>query len=305
MRFDDVFAMVGRTPSVRVDAPDGDAGGAEIYAKLEGYNPTGSIKDRACVALIRDKLDRGELRPDSCLLDASSGNMACALAYFGRLLGYRTHLFSNSKLTDDKRSFIEYFDATLELEGSFTIEGNRACRRMAESEPGRYCFTDQLHNWANPQAHYETTGPEILETFPDVAMVVGSLGSGGSMYGVGKYMKERRPQTRVVVVESASGTKLPGTGAFVDGDYRTPFIEAGFAEEIFDDAVRIHLHEAQAATERLKSVGVFAGFQTGGVYHATRVAVERHEVRGPVVFLSGDSGWKNLVALRAAAEGPA
>jgi cysteine synthase len=291
----DVFSLVGSTPHVRVEVneqPD-----ARVYVKLEGNNPTGSVKDRACIAMIREKIESGELRPGRTILDASSGNMACAIAYFGRVLGYPTRVFSNSKLTDDKRAFIEYFGAELDVLGQFTIEGNRECRRIADAEPERYCFLDQLHNPANPRAHYEATGPEILATFPDLRMLVGSLGSGGSLVGTARYLKERLPGLTVVAVEAASGTRLPGTGAFVDGDYVTPFIERGYAEGLFDRTVRVHEEEAKQATRRLRDRGIFCGIQTGGVFHACLRSLGEEGTDGDVVFLSGDSGWKNMEKL--------
>lgn len=295
MKVEDAASLLGRTPHLRIPTPD--LPGVRLWIKLEGFNPTGSIKDRACVYLIRDALESGRLTPGRCLLDASSGNMACAIAYFGRVLGYPTRVVSNSKLTDDKANFIRFFGADLELVGDFTIEGNRYCRELAEAEPERYCFLDQLHNWANPQAHYETTGPELLEDFPELSLLVASLGSGGSLSGSARFLKEKLPDLKVAAVEAASGTRLPGTGAFVDGDYITPFIQKSYDEGLFDHRVRIDLEAAQARTLELRDLGVFVGPQTGGVYHATRRAIEELGIQGDVVFLSGDSGWKNMAKL--------
>lgn len=292
---EDVFGLVGGTPHVRVGMDERP--GARVYVKLEGNNPTGSIKDRAGVAMLRENVESGELRPGRTILDASSGNMACAIAYFGRVLGYPTRVFSNSKLTDDKRAFIEYFGAELDILGQFTIEGNRECRRIAEAEPERYCFLDQLHNPANPRAHYQTTGPEILAAFPGLRMLVGSLGSGGSLFGTAQYLKERLPGLTVVAVEAASGTRLPGTGAFTDGDYVTPFIERGYADGLFDRRVRVHEEEAKQATRTLRDRGIFCGIQTGGVYHSCLQSLREEEADGDVVILSGDSGWKNMEKL--------
>jgi cysteine synthase len=295
MRFENLEQMIGNTPNVLVRSPESVE--ACIFVKLEGHNPTGSIKDRACVYLIRDVQKRGELRDGVTLLDASSGNMACAIAFYGRLLGYPTMVVANSKLTMEKRNFIEYFGATLLQVGDFTIEGNRHCRELIEREgPGKYCFLDQLHNWANPQAHYETTGPEILRDFPDVALVVGSLGSGGALLGTAQYLKEKRPQVKIVAVQSLPGTKLPGTGSFDDGDYVTPFIEKG-RSGIFDHTIKISEQDAVRRTIHLRDQGVFGGLQTGGVLHAALTAVKEFGVSGNVVILSGDVGWKNMEKL--------
>jgi [CysO sulfur-carrier protein]-thiocarboxylate-dependent cysteine synthase len=296
MRYSDVFEMVGHTPHVRVRARGAE--GARIHIKLEGCNPTGSLKDRPCLHMIREVIKSGALRPGMTLLDSSSGNMACSIAYYGRLLGYPATVVVNSKLTADKRNFLLYYGARLIQKGDFTIEGNRHCREMLREEGGeKYCFLDQLHNWDNPRAHSETTAPEILSDFPEAEAVVASLGTGGTLYGVGEYVKEKRPDIKVVTVESAAGTKIPGTGSFDDGDYVTPFIRRGLDEKLFDHTVKIHERDAFRRSAELRDQGVFCGLQTGGVLEAAVAAVNDLKVRGDVVILSGDSGWKNMEKL--------
>jgi cysteine synthase len=295
MRYEDIFALVGSTPHLRVRC--GEPASASLYIKLEGYNPTGSIKDRAGLRLVQDSLDSSRLRPGMTLLDASSGNMGCAIAYFGRLAGYPAKIYSSSKLTDDKRGFMLYFGAEVEKVGDFTIEGNQVCRELAAAQPDRYCFLDQLHSWANPRAHYDTTGPEILAEFPDIAMLVGSLGSGGSLFGTAQFLKEKRPGITVVAVQASPGTRLPGTGAFDDGDYVTPFIDRGYKEKIFDHQIKIDEASAVAMTRELRDRGVFAGLQTGGVCHAAVASAHDLGIQGEIVVLSGDSGWKNMARL--------
>ena len=299
MKFEDVARMVGNTPHVRV--PLAGSEGIRLWVKMEGFNPTGSIKDRSCLFLIQDALKRGHLTRGKVLLDASSGNMASAIAYFGRCLGYEVVVVANSKLTKEKREFIEFFGATLHLVGDFTIQGNHFCADLAAKEPERYCFLDQLHNWSNPQAHVETTGPEIIADFPEVAVVVGSLGSGGSLLGTAQYLKKVNSKINVAAVQSASGTKLPGTGAFDDGDYITPFIRKGFDGGFFDRQVKIHFTDAVDGMMALRERGIFVGLQTGGVVSAALATARELGVRGDVVAISGDSGWKNMEALRNAA----
>lgn len=297
MRFADVQALVGNTPHLEI--PCGERTGCDFYFKLEGYNPTGSIKDRACVRLLQDRLEAGDLRSGMTVLDASSGNMGCAIAFFGRLAGYPTRVVSSSKLTADKRGFMEYYGASVEQIGDFTIEGNRRCREIAAAEPDRFCFLDQLHSWGNPRAHYETTGPEILRSFPDLALLVGSLGSGGSLLGTAQFLKEQRPGLQVVAVEAAPGTRLPGTGAFDDGDYVTPFIAQGYKQGIFGHRRKIDYQSAAARTLELRDRGLFAGLQTGGVFAAAVDSARELGLEGEVVILSGDSGWKNMEKLLA------
>jgi [CysO sulfur-carrier protein]-thiocarboxylate-dependent cysteine synthase len=295
MRYQDVLELVGNTPHARVRC--GEPACAPLFLKLEGYNPTGSIKDRAGLRLIQEALASASLRPGMTLLDASSGNMGCALAYFGRLLGFTARVVSSSKLTEDKEGFMRYFGAEVERVGDFTIEGNRRCSELAAAAADRYCFLDQLHSWANPQAHFDTTGPEILAEFPGLAMLVGSLGSGGSLFGTAQFLKQRRPAVTVVAVEAAAGTRLPGTGAFSDGDYVTPFIARGYRDQIFDHRIKIDHESAAAMTRQLRDRGIFAGLQTGGVCHAAVAAAHDLGIAGEVVVLSGDSGWKNMSKL--------
>jgi cysteine synthase len=292
MIYQSTHEAVGRTPHLRIAADEGGAG--RFYVKLEGANPTGSVKDRAGLAMVQEVAQSGSLIPGAALLDASSGNMACALAYFGRALGLPVRVVVSSKLTDDKRRFLQFYGADVVSVGDFTIEGNRWCGELAEREgPGRWCFLDQLHNWANPRAHYDTTGPEIAADFAEVELVVASLGSGGTLYGTGRFLKDHVPGVRVVAVESAPGTRLPGTGSFCEGDYVTPFIARGRAE-VFDHTVRVTLGDAERRALELRDQGVFCGLQTGGVYHAAQEAARELGVRGDVVVISGDSGWKNM-----------
>jgi cysteine synthase len=270
-----------------------------MYLKLEGYNPTGSIKDRACTFMLRAMREEGKLLPGMTLLDASSGNFACALAFYGKMAGYRSAVAVSSKLTAAKREFLLYLGATIHPVGDFTIQGNDFCRSLAEHHPDEYCFLDQLHNWNNPRAHLESTGPEILAAFPDVGMVVGSLGSGGTMMGVSQFLKATAPHVSIVVVECAPGNRIPGTGSFQEGDWITPFIRKGYDEAYFDACVRVTEADAAHSTRFLLQQGFFCGLQTGGVVHAAVSYTASHRIEGSVVILSGDTGWKNLDKLLA------
>lgn len=298
MPHENFFDLVGNTPTVRYNSKE--LGDARIYIKIEGQNPTGSVKDRACVYNINGALQDGKLSPGRTIIDASSGNMACSLAYFGAVLGYKVEVVCSTKLTEDKAAFIRYFGAKLHVVGDFTIEGNRYCREVLMSEhPEKYAFLDQLHNWNNPQAHFETTGPEIVREFSNVAAVVGSLGSGGTMNGIARYIKQNVPAAKIVTVESESGTKIPGTGTFVDGDYITPFIQQLQDKSLVDKKSLINLDAAVKRILSLREQGFFCGLQTGAVVEAAvRYSIE-NKIAGDVVVVSGDAGWKNMDKLGA------
>lgn len=233
------------------------------------------------------------------ILDASSGNMACSIAYFGSLLGLPTRVAVSSKLTKEKRDFLELFGASVIVVGERTIDGNQYCQQLVkEGNSENYLFLDQLHNWDNPRAHYEGTGPEILRDFPNCRMIVGSLGSGGTLLGTARFLKQHIPDIVVVATESVNGTRIPGVGAFDDGDYVTPFIHAGIAERCFDVRYQVSLAAAAERVLAARAQGVFGGLQTGAVLHAAMAVVRDHDIAGDVVVVSGDSGWKNVESLR-------
>lgn len=293
--FEALTRSVGNTPLLSIPAPPGSP--ARLLVKLEGNNPTGSVKDRACVAMLRVMLRDPGWNPSKILLDASSGNMGCSIAYFGGALGLKVRIVSSRKLTAEKRFFIEYSGASVETVGEFTIEGNMYCREIARSDPGKWYFLDQLHNPENPVAHATGTGPEILSQVPGVTAVVGSIGSGGTLLGIGRYLKQADDKIRIFAVEAAAGTRLPGTAALIDGDYRTPFIEEGFAHKIFDRSVSVSEAEAVHTARQLSATGLFGGLQTYAVIAAAWRLVESCSLAGDIVVISGDTGWKNVDAL--------
>jgi cysteine synthase len=292
--FEALANTVGNTPLLRVPSP---ASHARLLVKLEGYNPTGSVKDRACVAMLKAMKRDPSWDWSKTLLDASSGNMGCSIAYFGKAFGVNVRIISSRKLTAEKRQFIEYFGASVETIGDFTIEGNRYCRELAESDPEKWYFLDQLHNSENPMAHVRGTGPEIFSEVPEITAVIGSIGSGGTLLGVGSYLKQINDEIKVFAVEAAPGTRLPGTAALVDGDYRTPFIEQGFKRNIFDLSIQVSEAEAIDTARLITSAGVFGGLQTYAVIAAAWLLIESHKLRGDVVVISGDTGWKNMDSL--------
>ncbi len=293
--FDALASLVGNTPLLKVPSPGNSA--ARLLLKLEGYNPTGSVKDRACVAMLRALRLDPSWDESKILIDASSGNMGCSIAYFGKAMGANVRIFGSSKLTAEKREFMEYFGAAVEIAGDFTIEGNKHCRELTESDPEKWYFLDQLHNAENPAAHFNSTGPEILSEVPGVTAVVGSIGSGGTLLGTARYLKQQDEKIKVFAVEAASGTRLPGTAALVDGDYRTPFIEAGFAGNLFDLSVQVSEAEAIDMARSCAAAGVFGGLQTYAVIAAAWRLMESRDLCGDVVAISGDTGWKNMDSL--------
>lgn len=283
---------LGNTPIVKIEYESYKDG--ELFMKLEGENPTGSIKDRPALSIIRHEISVGRLHKGKTIIDASSGSYGCAISYFGKILGYPVKVISGSKLTEDKKNFIEYFGAELILKGNYTIEGNIYCKELYEKEPDKYCFLDQLHNWKNPESHFNTTGPEILSSIPDLEAVVFSLGSGGTLNGIAKYIKSIKPNIKFIGVTAASGTKIPGTGSFVDGDYITPFIKEIHDLRLMDYTAEIDMNSALEGVKYLRNQGFFVGVQTGAVFEGMMRGISKLKISGKVLMISGDAGWKNM-----------
>jgi cysteine synthase len=288
-----IFDLIGNTPVVAHQCAT--AGGpVEVLIKVEGQNPSGSVKDRAAAQMIRHGIEQGEIEQRT-ILEASSGNMACAVAMIGAALAIPTALVCNKNLTEDKALMIEHFGSTLHenTTGPYTYQGAEQARAMAADEPDRYYFLDQLHNWQNPRAHEIGTGPEILRQVPDVALVAASLGSGGTLTGSARGIRAERDDVAFVGVQSASGTRFPGVGAFEDGDYVTPFIEAARAEGLFTLEPRVHEADALARTRELAHSGLYCGPQTGAVIVGALEAAAELGISSGIVVVTGDAGWKN------------
>ncbi len=296
--FSNVEQLIGNTPILELSL--GLDNKIKTYMKLEGSNPTGSIKDRAALFIIKDKLKKKKLIKGKTILDASSGSFACAISYLGNILGFPVVTVTGSKMTEDKLNFVNYFGGrNIKINANFTIDCNRYCSEVLLKEnPEQYCFLDQLHNWENPKAHYETTAPEILERFPNVSAVVFSIGSGGTICGVSKFFKKFSPKTKIIAITASKGTKIPGTAGFLDGEYETPFIKEFNEDNRIDYTAVVSMEDAINNVLELRSRGVYAGIQTGGVVAGTINAIKELGISGDIVMISGDAGWKNSDKLK-------
>ena len=290
-RYESILDAIGHTPLVAIPrmcpVPE-----VRLYAKLEGTNPTGSVKDRAARALIEDLEARGVLGPDSVILEPTSGNTGIALAMIARRKGYRIALVMPDNVTPERRQVAELFGA--EIIESPGVDGSngaiRLARATAASDP-RYVMPDQYANPANPRAHYETTGPEILADCPEVDVVVAGLGTGGTLMGVGRYLREHKPGVRIVAAEPLPGENVQGLRS----------LEEGFVPEILDPALLdakylVANRDAIAALRDLVTKeGVFGGPSCGAVLVAAAREARRLE-RGTIVAVLPDAGWKYLSA---------
>ncbi len=290
-RYASIVDAVGHTPLVEVPRMCPNPA-VRLYAKLEGTNPTGSVKDRAAKYLIEDLERRGALGPDSVILEPTSGNTGIALAMIARRKGYRIALVMPDNVTIERRQMAELFGA--EIIDSPGDEGSNGAialaKRLASGDP-RYVMPYQYGNPANPQAHYETTGPEILAACPEVDVFVAGLGTSGTLMGTGRYLREHKPGVRIVAAEPLPGEKLSGLRS----------LEEGFVPEILDPAMLdakylVANRDAVAALRDLVAKeGVFAGPSSGAVLVAAAREAQRMEA-GTIVALLPDGGWKYLSA---------
>jgi cysteine synthase len=282
---------VGNTPLVELPrlcpAPR-----VRLYAKLEGQNPTGSIKDRVAVALIADAERRGELEPGRELLEPTSGNTGIALALVAKLKGYRLTCVMPANVTEERRRLLRLYGA--EIVDSPGNEGSNGAVRLAQElaarEP-RYYMPFQYGNAANPQAHYDGTGAEIAEALDRVDVVVAGLGTGGTLMGVGKRLRERFPDVVVAAAEPLPGDPVMGLRSLDEG-YVPPILDVSK----LDRKLLVSNAEAVAGVRALLDrEGIFAGVSAGAVVHvARRLAAELED--GVVVAILADAGWKYLSA---------
>ena len=288
MRADDILGAVGNTPLVGIQRLS-PTPTVRLWAKLEGQNPTGSLKDRIAVAMIEDAERSGELTPDRTILEPTSGNTGIALALVARRKGYRMLAVLPDNASEERLRLLELYGA--EIVPSPAEQGTNGAievaRRLAEDP--RYFMPFQYGNPANPRAHYDGTGAEILRDLPEITHFVAGLGTGGTLTGAGRRVKEHRPDIAVVAAEPELGELVYGLRSLDEG-----FIPPILDESVLDRKFLVSSDDALLATRELaEREGIFAGISSGAVVHAARrVAADLD--RGDVVCLLADGGWKYL-----------
>ncbi len=263
-----------------------------IFAKLEMLNPTGSVKDRVAKYLIDDLETRGMLRHDSIILEPTSGNTGIALAMIGRRKGYRVALVMPDNVTNERRQMAALYGAeVIDSPGALGSNGAIALAKHLVSKDERFVMPYQYGNPANPLAHFETTGPEILADCPEIDVFVAGLGTAGTLMGVSRYLREHKPGVRVVAAEPLPGELVQGLRSLDDG-----FIPEILDPCFIDAKYLVSNRDAIAALRELVfREGIFAGPSCGAVMvAAARVATEMES--GTIVALLPDGGWKYLSA---------
>ena len=287
MRVDSVLDLIGNTPLVAAHQLSPNPA-VKLFVKLEGTNPGGSVKDRIAKAMIEDAEQDGRLLPGDTILEPSSGNTGIGLALVCRVKGYKLRVVLPENVSVERRQLLEIFGA--EVIPSPKEEGSNGAIRVAQelAKEGDVVLLYQYGNAANPKAHYEGTGPEIWADCPEVDAFVAGLGTSGTLMGVGRYLKERKPSVKIVAVEPPAGEDVQGLRSLDEG-----YIPPIFDPDVLDRRFIVRLHESIEWTRRLADLGIFAGLSSGAVLAgAAKVAATLDE--GTVVALLPDGGWKYL-----------
>ena len=289
--------LIGNTPLLRLTNIEEKEGlCAKLLAKLECFNPGGSTKDRAALAMIEDAEARGVLKPGSVIIEPTSGNTGIGLALVAALRGYRAIIVMPDTMSVERRLSMAAYGAEVVLsDGSLGMTGAIAkAEELAKDIPGSF-IPGQFVNPANANAHYETTGPEIWrDTDGEVDLFVSGVGTGGTITGTGRYLKEQKPTVQVIAVEPAASAVLSGEPA---GKHGLQGIGAGFIPEvldteIYDDIVTVTEEEAYEAGRRMcREEGILVGISSGAALHAAIEEARKEENAGKtIVVLLPDTG---------------
>ena len=289
--------LIGNTPLLRLTNIEEKEGlCAKLLAKLECFNPGGSTKDRAALAMIEDAEARGVLKPGSVIIEPTSGNTGIGLALVAALRGYRAIIVMPDTMSVERRLSMAAYGAEVVLsDGSLGMTGAIAkAEELAKDIPGSF-IPGQFVNPANPVAHYATTGPEIWrDTDGEVDLFVSGVGTGGTITGTGRYLKEQKPTVQVIAVEPAASAVLSGDPA---GKHGLQGIGAGFIPEvldteIYDDIVTVTEEEAYEAGRRMcREEGILVGISSGAALHAAIEEARKEENAGKtIVVLLPDTG---------------
>ena len=262
-----------------------------VFAKLEGQNPTGSLKDRIAKFMIEKAEREGSLTPDKTILEPTSGNTGISLALVGKLKGYRVKVIMPENVSPERSQLlwaygaeIVYSDGAKGTNGAIVV-----AQDMMESDGEQYFMPYQYGNDANPRAHYETTGQEIVDDLPDVDVFVAGLGTGGTLMGVGRRLKEHNADVKIIAVAPEPGDYIQALRSLEEG-----FIPPILDLSLLDSRMLIKSIDAFHMTkELLLREGIFAGISSGSVVYGAMKTAQRLE-KGNIVCLLADGGWKYL-----------
>ena len=296
-----IVDLVGHTPLVElVNFNKNNNLKATIIAKVEGFNPAGSVKDRVAKSIIEDYEERGILKPGSTIIEPTSGNTGIGLAAIAASRGYRLIITLPETMSVERRNLIKAYGAELVLtDGSKGMKGAIAKAEELKKEIPGSVIAGQFVNQANPKAHRENTGPEIWNDLDgDIDIFVAGVGTGGTISGVGEYLKSKNPNIKIVAVEPETS---PVLSKGVAGPHKIQGIGAGFVPDtlntsIYDEIIPVANEDAfKTGAEVVKSDGVFVGISSGAALFAAKLLAEREENKGKkIVVLLPDNGDRYL-----------
>jgi cysteine synthase B len=286
--YSSILQAIGHTPLVELShvSPNPKV---RILAKLEGQNPSGSVKDRIALHMVEEAERKGELKPGTMILEPSSGNTGIALAMVGRLKGYPVKIVLPENVSVERRQILELFGAEIVLSDGSKGSNGAIERAWELTKEGSYYMPYQYGNAANPDAHYYTTGQEIVDEVPDVDVFVAGLGTGGTLMGVGRRLKEHNSKIRVIAVEPEQGDLVQGLRSLEDG-FIPPILDLDLLDGkiICDSAAALRGERLLALSE-----GIFAGISSGAVLYGALRTAQRLD-SGTIVALLADGAWKYL-----------
>lgn len=289
MRNNDILETVGNTPLVEIArmSPNPEV---RMFAKLEGSNPTGSVKDRIAKYMMTRAVAEGKLTPDKVILEPTSGNTGISLAFIAKRMGFRVKVVMPENVSAERTQLLEAYGAEIVFsDGAGGTNGAIVVAQEMAAKDDNYYMLYQYGNEANPLAHYETTGVEILQDLPEVDTFVAGLGTGGTLMGVGRRLKEDKPGVKVVAVVPHPEDVIQGLRSLDDG-----FIPPILDLSVLDSRMMVEGKEAFRYTrELMQKEGIFAGISSGAVVCCAVRLAERME-RGNIVCLLADGGWKYL-----------
>lgn len=289
MYYRNVLETIGNTPLIELESFS-PRPGVQLFAKMEGMNPSGSIKDRIAKKMIEQAEAQGLLGPDSLLLEPTSGNTGIALALAATMKGYPFTAVVSDKGTQDKRRMLELYGATvITSPGAAGSNGAIHLAQELVERDKRYVMLYQYGNEANAMAHYETTAVEILRDMPDLDVLVAGLGTGGTLTGSGRRLKKHNPAILLAAVEPVQGQSIPGLRNLADG-----FVPPVLDQTILDKRMYVSSQQAWRRTLELKErAGIFAGPSSGAVLDAA-LDIAATMQGGKIVVILADGGWKYL-----------
>ena len=289
MRYGSILETIGNTPLVELKTfnprPE-----VHIFGKLEGANPSGSVKDRIARQMIEEAEADGRLRAGSILLEPTSGNTGIALAMIARIKGYQFVAVMPDNVTSERRQMLGLYGAKIVYSpGSLGSNGAVALAKELVRKDERYVMLYQYGNEANPRAHYLTTAVEIMRDLPEIDVFVAGLGTGGTLTGSARRLKEYNPAIRIVAAEPQQGEGVQGLRSLEDG-----FVPPVLDQALLDAIILVSSSDAILRTRQLKDQeGIFAGPSCGASLHAALRVAESME-RGNIVTILADGGWKYL-----------